>query len=319
MGADQDRGRERAQGGGCCVRVKIPTDIDRPDQIVWGLTARQLLILGPTCLLALAIHLGLEEIVPSGLAAAAGGLLAAVGCAIAFVQPDGVVAERWLAAGVRHLLSANRRVDAPEGVPEVGSWARSGESVEAIEPPARDVARDGVIDLGGARFALVCRASSINLVLRAEEEQVALIEGLGHLLNALDGPTSFVVRSERMDLRAHIDHIKESARGLPSLGLETAARAHAAYLTSLGDRRDVLRREVYIVLSACERDPDQASVVLRRRAEEAGSLLSALGIGMRALNGEAAAELLSSACDPSGSLPVSGLSLPTEIISGAIE
>jgi len=299
------------------VRIKVPTDIDRPDQIVWGLTARQLLILGVTCMLAWALYLGLRGFLPLAVIAVPSGLVVAAGTALAVVRPDGVLAERWLAEGIRHLLSARKRVMAPEGIPEVSEWARSDERTEPVDTLARAIDDGGVIDVGRGWFSLVCRASSINLVLRSEAEQEALIEGLGNLLNALDGPVSFVVRSERMDLRPHVEHIENNASGLPSVELEAAAHAHAAYLAYLASRRDVLRREVYLVLTDSARDSEQAASMLRRRAEQADVLLRSLGIRIDALDGQRAAALLARASDPDGPLPLTGLSLPAEIVRGA--
>lgn len=294
----------------------MPSDIDRPDQILWGLTARQLLILGVTCMLAWALYLSLRKVLPLAIIGIPSGLVVAAGVALAVVRPDGIVAEQWLAGGTRYLLAARKRVMAPEDIPEVAEWARSDERTEPVDTLARAIEEGGVIDTGRGWFSLVCRASSINLVLRSEAEQDALLEGLGNLLNALDAPVSFVVRSERMDLRPHIEHIEKHAPGLPSVELESAARAHAAYLASLARRRDVLRREVYLVLTHYSRDAGQGVSVLRRRAEQADVLLRSLGIRIDALDGQRAAELLSRASDPDGPLPLTGLSLPTEIVRG---
>lgn len=294
----------------------MPSDIDRPDQILWGLTARQLLILGVTCMLAWALYLGLRQVLPLAIIGIPSGLVVAAGVALAVVRPDGIVAERWLAGGTRYLLAARKRVMAPEGIPEVSDWARSNARAEPLDTLARAIEEGGVIDTGRGWFSLVCRASSINLVLRSEAEQDALLEGLGNLLNALDGPVSFVVRSERMDLRPHIEHIEKHAPGLPSVELEAAARAHAAYLASLGRRRDVLRREVYLVLTHFARDAGQGVSVLRRRAEQADVLLRSLGIRIDPLDGQRVAALLSRASDPDGPLPLTGLSLPAEIVRG---
>lgn len=299
------------------MTVTMPTDVDRPDQIVWGLTARQLLILGVTCMLAWALYFGLPDFLPLAVMGIPSGLVVAAGVAVAVVRPDGVVAERWLAEGIRYLLSARKRVMAPEGIPEVAEWAGSDERKEPIDTLARAIDEGGVIDTGGGWFSLVCRASSINMVLRAEAEQEALLDGFGNLLNSLDAPVSFVVRSERMDLRSHIEHIEKNSPGLPSVELEAAARAHAGYLRSLAGRRDVLRREVYLVLTEFARDPEQAASVLRRRAEQADVLLRSLGIRIDALNGHRTAALLARASDPDGPVPLTGLSLPTEIVRGA--
>src|SRR6266545_4947099 len=54
----------------------------------------------------------------------------------------------------------------------------------------------------------------------SETEQEALIDGFGRLLNALDAPVSFHVRSNRADLRGLIEGIEERSVGLPHSHLE---------------------------------------------------------------------------------------------------
>lgn len=298
--------------------VKIPSDVDLPDVILWGLTSRQLAILGITGVLLGSGYVAVAPFASAFLLAVPGALVAAAGVAVAFARPDGIVAERWLYAGLRHLTSARKKVLAPEGIPDVPSWAASKERIAPLDFPVEDVDDTGVVGLGRAGYALVCRASAINFALCSEAEQQGLIEGFGRLLNALDTPVSFVVRSERADLRPHIEAIEEAAGALPTRGLEVAARSHAAFLASLAARRDVLRREVYLVLRSTETDREQAAAGLARRADEARGLLRGLGIRVRPLSGTQVAEVLGRASETEGPLSVEGQSLPGEIVVGAV-
>jgi hypothetical protein len=297
--------------------VKIPSDIDLPDVLLWGLTARQVAILGATGLFLGAGYLALTPFVSPFLLAVPGALAAAAGVAVAFARPDGVAAERWLHAGMRYLTSPRKRVLAPEGTPEVPSWAASKERIAPLDFPVTDVDDSGVVELGRAGCALVCRASAINFALCSEAEQQGLIEGFGRLLNALDSPVSFVVRSERADLRPHVEAIENAASGLSTRGLEVAARSHAAFLASLAARRDVLRREVYLVLRSQETDREQAAAGLLRRADDARGLLRGMGIRIQPLSGAQVAEVLARASEPDGPLPLEGQCLPGEIVVGA--
>lgn len=296
------------------MNVKLPSDIDLADRILWGLTARQLAILGTTGLSGWSIYLPLATLPYIALPIV--GLVVAAGVAVAFARPDGLMAERWLLHGVRHLITPRQRVMAPEGLPDVPEWANRGAPVAALEMPLSDISQDGVISLGKDMYSLVCRASALNLALRSESERLSLIEGLGRFLNSIDSSMSFVVRSERSDIRDHLEEIERSAGGLPHPALEHAARSHAAYLRSLADRRDVLRREVFLVFTTSAQDNHGASARLAARAEEAAGLLRGLGIRLMPLEGRDALSLVVRACDADALSPSSQTGLPGDGVTG---
>jgi hypothetical protein len=245
-------------------------------------------------------------------------VVAAAGIALAFARPDGLVAEQWMVQGVRHGLTPRRRVLAPDGLPELPQWAKSRDSITALELPLTGVNSAGVVVLGGGVFSIICRASALNLALRAESERAALIEGFVRFLNSIDSPLSFVVRSERSDLGDHIAAIQQRAGALPHPALEQSARDHAAFLESLAQRSDVLRREVYVVLTTRAQNEDEAGVRLHARAEEARSLLRGLGIRLTALDGAGAARLVVRALDPDGNPGPPELALDDEVVTGVV-
>ena len=295
------------------MNIKVPSDIDVADRILWGLTARQLVILGATCLCCWSLYLSFAR-VPYVVAPIA-GVIAAAGIGIAFARPDGLMAEQWLLAGLRHLFTPRRRVLAPEGLPAVPRWAKGREPIAAIEIPLQSVNRAGILSLGGGTFSLVCRASALNLSLRSDAERQGLIEGLSRFLNSIEQSLSFVVRSERTDVRSHIDRIERDSGALPHPALERAARSYADYLQSLAERRDVLRREVYVVFTTRTDDEDDASARLQGRAEEAGGLLRGLGIRLTPLDSDEVSGLIARACDPAGQQVISDLA-PSEVVAG---
>jgi PrgI family protein len=299
------------------VTVKVPSNIDMADTIVWGLTLRQLIVLGGACLLGWSCYLVLRFVIPVYVLAALGTLFAGAGIALAFAQPDGLNAERWAAAGLAFGTKPRRRVLAPEGLPAPMQGRRRSGRVAGFHLPIHGINEAGVIGLGGGRWVLVCRTTAVNLELRSTPERDSLLRGFGRFLNALDRPISVVVRSERSDLRSQVTRIEEMAGCLSHPDLERAARAHASFLSSLAERNDILRREVYVVLSADGIDERQATAQLQRRAEESATLLRSLGIGMTPLEDDDAAALIARASDPGRSLPLRGHNLPSEVVSEA--
>ncbi|HEY3943580.1 MAG TPA: PrgI family protein [Acidimicrobiales bacterium] len=288
---DSDRGR-----------VRIPADVERPDKLLAGLTARQLAILGVAAVALWAGYAATRHLIPPVAYGAAAIPVGAVAAMLALGRFEGVAADRWVSAAWRHHRAPHRLVPAPDGVPATPAFigARPGPTPAALRLPFAGVSADGVVDLGADGLAVICRASAVTFSLRTPAEQEALVAGFARWLNSLDQPTQLLVRAEPVDLTPSIDALLEAAPGLPHVALERAACGHAAFLAELAARRDLLRREVLVVL----RQPSGADAPsrLRRRASEAARALGGAGVTLTLLDGPAAAACLARALDPAGEL-----------------
>jgi PrgI family protein len=239
--------------------VRIPADVDRPDRILAGLTARQLLVLSVTGIVLYAAWTATRDMVPLQVF-----LLGAipVGVTVALLvlgQRDGISLDRLTLAALAQRLTPRYRVSAPEGVHPVPRWLATrastpaGESPTTASPavldlPATGVSEAGVVDLGTDGLALVAACGTVNFTLRTPAEQEALIAGFGRYLHSLTAPVQVLVRAQRLDLSGQIAELRSAAGGLAHPALEQAAREHATYLTHLAHTHDLLRRQVLLVL-----------------------------------------------------------------------
>jgi hypothetical protein len=301
-------------------RVRIPADIDQPDRILGGLSARQLLILTLAGLPAGLLFLLAGQLVPLPLAAALAAPPLLAGVALALGRRDGTSLDRLAVAALRQHLAPRRLVPAPDGIVQPSAWHAPATSRQAraapLRLPVRDVAAEGIIDLGPEGAALLCAASTVNFALRTPAEQHALIGGFARALHTLNSAVQVLVRVDRADLTAHVRQLQQTAGALPHPALEAAARQHARFLADLTERRDVLRRQTLLVL----RDPTppaRAAPALRRRAEELAGLLGACGITLTPLDTAQAATALARASDPEAPPPPAGQAAPGAIIHGA--
>lgn len=281
-------------------RVRIPADVDREDQLLAGLTARQLMLLGIPGLLLFAAVRTAAPVLPPVLLAALLIPLAAVVVVVALARRDGLTADRFGLAAVRYLRSPRVQVHAPEGLSALPSWAAPIDRAAAPAPlrlPGQDIAADGIVELGAEGSALVCEVGTVNLALRTERETEALTAAYGRFLNSLTAGIQIVVRTEPVDLDGLSEQLDSNAARLPDPALEAAARDHARFLRDLAARRDVMRRRHLLVL----RDPRpaaQAADALALRADEASSALAAAGIAVQPLDAAAATTVLASAACP---------------------
>ena len=207
-------------------RVPVPADIELPDKLVAGLTARQTVI---TAVAVLVIWAGFEAtrtLMPLPVFAALAAPVAVAAAALAIGQRDGLTLDRLLAAAWRQARSPRRMVAAPEGVPAVPDWVapglarRAGPPPAVVTPPWQALAPDGVIGLGGDGAAAVCAVSTINFALRSPAEQEALTAAYGRWLHSLTGPAQILIRTGRADLATAITRLREDAPALPHPALE---------------------------------------------------------------------------------------------------
>jgi hypothetical protein len=293
---------------------RIPADVEREDRLVFGLTARQLAILLPTALLAGATTVTAARVLPLPLAMAVAGPVALAGLALALGRVYGLSGDRLALALLRYHRAPRRLIPAPERIPSPPAWApaEAGDLPGRLEL-ARDLYSNGIIDLGEDGAALVCRATPVNFALRSPQEQEALIAGFAGFLHSVTAPVQILVRADRADLREVLAALGERAGGLPHLALEQAARDHGRFLDTLAARRDVLRRELLLVLrEPANGDPDTA---LPRRAEHAAELLAAIGTTLTPLDLDAAADVLARATAPGSPPRPAGLAAPGETIT----
>ena len=279
-------------------RVRIPADFERPDKILAGLTARQLAILAVAAVVVWALYAATRRVLPVVAIGAIALPIGALAATLALGTMEGTPADRWVLAAWRHRRSAHRLVPAPDGVAPAPAFL--GVSADPLPTPLAlpigQVSGDGMVDLGADGMALVCRASAVTFSLRTPAEQEALVAAFARFLNSLGDPVQILVRAEPIDLGPTIDALRQAAPGLPHPALEAAARGHAKFLVDLATHRDLLRREVLLVLH--QGVGEDAPGRLHRRAAEATTALGAAGVALAVLDGDAAARCLSRAIDP---------------------
>jgi hypothetical protein len=296
-------------------RTPVPADIDTPDRIVFGLTGRQLAIIGAAAAIAWLAYKSLH--LPPIAWVVVGIPVAGIVVVVAVGRRDGMGMDAWLAAAVRMRRTAP--VQAPAGtVVSAGNplVATTGALVAPapLRLPADAITPDGLLRTGD-RTAAVVAAGTVNLALRSGQEQQALLEGMAGWLNSLTGPAQIVVRTQRMDLEPYAARLEADAPALPHPALSDAACDHATFLRELATSRDPLRRTVLVVIGADGRERGGAA----RRGADTTRALTALGVPARLLDGPAYTGALAAAVDPYAPPVLGTRATPDQVITTDIE
>jgi hypothetical protein len=312
--------------------VRIPADIDLPDKIVAGLTARQAAIASVATLILWAAFEATRRILPIGVFAAFAVPVALAATALVIGHRDGLPLDRLLLAAWRQARSPRRLAPAPDGtIPAPPGWAAAATTTPGstlLAPPAplvplwQQITPDGLIGLGSDGAAAVTAVSTVNFALRSPAERDGLTSAYGRWLNSLTGPAQILIRAGRADLTGAITALREGAPALPHPKLETAALAHADFLADLAaQEHEVLTRQVLLVIRepahGTGRAAGTAAARAAQRAAEAARLLAGADLQVSVLDGGQVTALLAACANPSGTVQAARLAVPGQPITRA--
>ncbi|MFJ6953170.1 PrgI family protein [Micromonospora aurantiaca (nom. illeg.)] len=266
-------------------RAVVPANVNEPDRVAFGLTFRQLGIIGGVDLAAAGVYRSFGPMLPRPVWLVGGAVVFAVAVVVALGRRDGLPLDVWL----RHAftLSHSPRVLTPGTARAVPGLAVEGKPVvpALLRSPVTAVSPAGVLTSGGSdKVVIACGTTNIHL--RTGGEQGALLDGFGRFLNGLTGPAQIVVAAQRHDLGAHAHAVADHARCLPHPALQAAAEDHARFLLELDGERDPLRRQVLAVVTGAQ------------AGDTAVRALSGLGVHAAVLDGSAVCAALAGAVDP---------------------
>lgn len=299
-------------------RVRMPADVEREDKILAGLTARQLLIIAVPGLGLWLLYQGAGHLVPPLVLVAVAVPIMGTAVAAALASRDGLSLDRLLLAALRFARSPKRQATGSHATAAMPSWidADTPPLPRPLDLPVRSISDEGILDLAEYGCAMLVSCSTVSFSLRTPSEQAGLVNGFGAYLNSLNAPVQVLVRAESIRLDPLVDALDQAAPAMPHPALERAARDHADFLAGLAQTRDLLRRQIILVLRESTGEGTHGAVAVRRRAEDAVRALAAAGSQARVLNGGQVAVVLSSAADPSSRhVPPEGLASSTTVIT----
>ncbi len=113
--------------------------------------------------------------------------------------------------------------------------------------PIKEV-RDGVIILKDGSLRVLLMASSINLALKSQDEQQAVMGQFQNFLNSLEFTVEFSVQSRDLDIRPYIALLQERyAAELDEL-MKIQIREYIAFIKDFTERANIMTKNFFIVV-----------------------------------------------------------------------
>jgi hypothetical protein len=113
--------------------------------------------------------------------------------------------------------------------------------------PLKEV-RDGVAILKDGSLRSLLMASSINLALKSQDEQAAVIAQFQNFLNSLEFTVQFFIQSRGLDIRPYIALLEERlAAELDDL-MKIQIREYIAFIKDFTGRANIMSKNFFIVV-----------------------------------------------------------------------
>ncbi|MES2203115.1 MAG: hypothetical protein V4474_02235 [Patescibacteria group bacterium] len=113
--------------------------------------------------------------------------------------------------------------------------------------PLKEV-RDGIIVLKDGSLRALLMASSINLALKSQDEQAAIIAQFQNFLNSLEFTVQFFIQSRDLDIRPYIGLLEgRLAIELDDL-MKIQIREYIAFIKDFTQRANIMSKNFFIVI-----------------------------------------------------------------------
>lgn len=103
-----------------------------------------------------------------------------------------------------------------------------------------------VLKNGGLRAVL--HVSSINLNLKSEEEQNAILYSYQSFLNALEFPVQILVQSRKLDIATYLNGLKHRRNEQQNKLLQAQMEEYIEYVSKLVEYADIMEKKFYAVI-----------------------------------------------------------------------
>jgi len=113
--------------------------------------------------------------------------------------------------------------------------------------PIKEV-RDGVVILKDGSLRALLMASSINLALKSNDEQQAIIGQFQNFLNSLEFPVQFSIESRDLDIRPYVALLEDRyAAELDDL-MKIQIREYIVFIKDFTERANIMTKNFFIVV-----------------------------------------------------------------------
>ena len=111
-----------------------------------------------------------------------------------------------------------------------------------------DEVRDGILKLKNGEYRAVLITSSINLSLKSEDEQTAIIMQFQNLLNSLEFPVQIFIQSRRLNIEPYLGILQEREKEIKEDLLKIQIREYMEFISKFTNESNIMTKHFFIVV-----------------------------------------------------------------------
>lgn len=113
--------------------------------------------------------------------------------------------------------------------------------------PIKEI-KDGIIVLKDDSLRAILMASSINLGLKSEDEQQAILMQFQNFLNTIDFQTQIVIQSRKRNIRPYIAKLEARMKEQQEPLLKIQTREYIEFIKSFMEINDIMTKHFFVVV-----------------------------------------------------------------------
>jgi hypothetical protein len=113
--------------------------------------------------------------------------------------------------------------------------------------PIKEI-RDGVVILKTGQLRMAVIVSSVNLALKSEEEQNAILLQFQNFLNGLDFHVQLFVQSRQLDIRPYLRTLEERLNAQTNELLQIQTREYIEFIKKFSSTTDIMTKSFFVIV-----------------------------------------------------------------------
>jgi type IV secretory pathway VirB4 component len=108
--------------------------------------------------------------------------------------------------------------------------------------------RDGIVVLKNGELRAVLITSSLNLSLKSEDEQQAILLQFQNLLNSLDFPVEFFIQSRRLNIKPYMELLEARSGEVKEDLLKIQIHEYMGFINKFAEESNIMTKHFFIVI-----------------------------------------------------------------------
>lgn len=108
--------------------------------------------------------------------------------------------------------------------------------------------RDGIVILKTGELRAILITNSLNLGLKSEDEQQAVLSQFQNFLNSLDFPVQFFVQSRKLNIKPYMDLLQERSKLVKEDLLKIQIHEYMGFISKFTEESNIMTKHFFITI-----------------------------------------------------------------------